>query len=136
MKLARHIDDGTMINHQLQYLRYYYNLEIDLGGLAPHDALADIIVLEQVFKKLARAIQDKYNLSKAATIERMLDISMKPSLMKSIKFGKFSSKTPEEQLISNIAKTDPSYLIWLLNEKKKKPEGEEDWIYTLNYYLK
>jgi hypothetical protein len=66
----------------------------------------------------------------------MLDISMKPSLMKSIKFGKFSSKTPEEQLISNIAKTDPSYLIWLLNEKKKKPEGEEDWIYTLNYYLK
>lgn len=135
MKLARHIDDGTMVNHQLQYLRYYYELDIDLGGLAPHDALADIIVLEQVFKKLARSIQDKYNLSKAQTIERMLQISMNPSLMKSIKFGKFASKSPEEQLISNIAKTDPSYLVWLLNEKKKKPEGEEDWIYTLNHYL-
>ena len=136
MKLARYIDDGTMVNHQLQYLRYYYELEIDLGSLAPHDALADIIVLEQVFKKLARSIQEKYNLTKIQTIKMMVEISMKPSLMKSIKFGKYSTKTPEEQLIKNIAKTDPQYLIWLLNEKKKKPEGEEDWIYTLNYYLK
>lgn len=136
LKLARHIDDGMMVNHQLQYLRYYYELDIDLGGLAPHDALADIIVLEQVFKKLARSIQDKYSLNKSQTIERMMEISIKPSLLKSIKFGKYSTKTPEEQLISNIAKNDPQYLIWLLNEKKKKPEGEEEWIYTLNYYLK
>lgn len=131
MKLARYIDDGTMVNHQLQYLRYYYDLDIDLGGLAPHDALADIIVLEQVFKKLARSIQEKYNISKQQTIERMLDISMKPSLIKKIGFGKYRG-----QEISEIAKTDKPYLIWLLNEKKKNPEEEVDWIYTLNHYLK
>jgi len=131
MKLARHIDTGDMVNHQLQYLRYYYELDIDLGGMAPHDALADIIVLEAVFKKLARAIQIKYNLSKEQTIERMMDISMKPQLLKKINFGKY-----RDSLIADVAKKDPQYLIWLLGEKKKKPEGEEDMIYTLNYYLK
>lgn len=131
MKLARYIDPGDMVNHQLQYLRYYYDLEIDLGGLAPHDALADIIVLEQVFKKLARAIQDKYNLSKAATIETMVGISMQPQLLKKINFGKY-----KDSLIADIAQKDPQYLIWLLGEKKKKPEEEADWLYTLNHYLK
>lgn len=131
MKLARHIDEGDMVNHQLQYLRYYYDLEIDLGGLAPHDALADIIVLEAIFKKLARAIQEKYNLTKEQTIERMLDISMNPALIKKIGFGKYKG-----QSIAEVAKLDKGYLIWLLNEKKKKPEGEEDWFYTLNHYLK
>lgn len=130
MKLARHIDDGTMVNHQLQYLRYYYDLNIDLDGLAPHDALADIIVLEQVFKKLARSIQDHYNLSKAQTIERMIDISMKPALLK-----KINTKKHPNKLIADVAKEDPQYLIWLLGEKKKNPAGEEDWIYTLNHYL-
>jgi len=139
MKLARHIDEGDMLKHTLQYLRYYYELEIDLGGLAPHDALADIIVLEAVFKKIARSIQAKYNLSKDQTIERMIEISMNPVLLKKITFGKYSTskgKTPEQQLIKNIAKDDIGYLIWLLGEKKKKPEGEEDWIYTLNHYIK
>ena len=131
LKLARHIDDGTMVNHQLQYLRYYYELDIDLGGLAPHDALADIIVLEQVFKKLARSIQDKYSLNKSQTIEKMLDISMKPQLL-----VKINTKKHPNSLIADVAKKDPQYLIWLLGEKMKKPEGEEDWIYTLNHYLK
>ena len=130
MKLARHIDPGDMVNHQLQYLRYYYDLEIDLGGLAPHDALADIIVLEQVFKKLARSIQDKYNLSKAQTIERMVDISTKPSLIK-----KINTKKHPNKLLADVAKEDPQYLVWLLGEKKKNPVGEEDWIYSLTHYL-
>lgn len=130
MKLARYIDEGDMVNHQLQYLRYYYELEIDLGGLAPHDALADIIVLEAVFKKLARAIQDRYTLNKAQTIEKMLEISMNPSLIK-----KINTKKHPNALIADVAKKDPQYLIWLLGEKKKNPDGEQDWIYTLNYYL-
>lgn len=130
MKLARHIDEGDMVNHQLQYLRYYYDLEIDLGGLAPHDALADIIVLEQVFKKLARAIQNHYNLSKVQTIQRMIEISMNPVLLK-----KINTKKHPNKLIADVAKEDPQYLIWLLGEKKKNPAGEEDWIYTLNHYL-
>lgn len=131
MKLARYIDQGDMVNHQLQYLRYYYELEIDLGGLAPHDALADIIVLEAVFKKLARAIQDKYVLSKAQTIERMIEVSTKPSLIK-----KINTKKHPNALLADVALKDPQYLIWLLGEKKKDPAGQEDWIYSLTHYLK
>lgn len=59
LKIARHLDDNGMSNHQLQYLRYYYGLDIDLGGLSPHDALADIIVLEEVFKVLGRKLMEK-----------------------------------------------------------------------------
>jgi len=139
LKLAHHIDEGDMVKHTLQYLRYYYDLEIDLGDLAPHDALADIIVLEAVFKKLARSIQLKYSLTKEGTIKKMLEISMNPVMLKKITFGKYSTAkgaTPEQQLISNIAKNDKSYLVWLLNEKRKNPEGEEDFIYTLSHYLK
>ena len=138
MKLARHIDDGKMVRHTLQYLRYYYELEIDLGDLAPHDALADIIVLEAVFKKLARAIQVQYGLSKEDTIRKMMQISMEPQLIKSITFGQYATakgKTPQQQLISNIVKENPGFLIWLLGKKKENPEGEEDWIYTLSHYL-
>jgi len=138
-KLAQHIDEGQLEKHTLQYLRYYYELEIDLGELSPHDALADIIVLEAVFKKLARAIQLQYGLSKEDTIRKMMQISMEPQLIKSITFGQYATakgKTPQQQLISNIAKENPGFLIWLLGKKKENPEGEEDWIYTLSHYLK
>lgn len=130
MKVARHIDDGTMVNHQLQYLRYYYGLDIDLGELSPHDALADIIVLEAVFKMLANTLRTFHGLDKEQTIAMMVDISSRPSLLKNINFGKYRGKS-----IADVAKEDKGYLIWLLNEKKKNPDGEEDWIYTLSKYI-
>lgn len=130
MKLARHLDDGQYENHQLQYLRYYHQLDVDTAGLMAHDAMADIIVLEAVFKHLAKTLQTREKLTKEQTIDLMVDISIKPMLLKRINTKKHPNK-----LIADVAKEDPQYLVWLLGEKKKNPQGEDDWIYTLTHYL-
>ncbi len=115
LKVARHLDkEATIESYGLQYLRYLLGIEIE--GAA-HDALGDILVLEQLFKRLHQK----------ATIEEMLEISSKPALIRRINFGKHKGK-----LLSEV---DPSYLSWLLSEKKKEEVPDEDWIYSLNYYL-
>ncbi len=137
LKIARHIDDGTMSNHQLQYLRYFYNLDIDLGELSPHDALADIIVLEAVFKCLGRKLQELEQLpTKVDTVKRMIDISSKPTLLRFPPFGKYSKYGATPTPFKDLVTKDHSYLLWMLDAKMKEPEGSEDLIYTLQTYLK
>jgi exodeoxyribonuclease X len=133
MKIARYIDPGDRFeNHQLQYLRYFYGIEIEAIA---HDAFGDIIVLEAVF---ARLYQDFLSfefpgqvVSEYEALTRMVEISAQPSLLTHIRFGKYSGKTIEE-----VAKLDKGYLEWLLGQKLVKPEGEEDWIYTLKHHLR
>lgn len=137
MKVARHLDDDQMSNHQLQYLRYYYDLDIDLGTLSPHDALADIIVLEAVFKVLGKKLMEKEQIiDKANTIARMVDISRRPSLLKYPPFGKYGKFGTNPTTFSDLAVKDKPYLVWMLNTKRAEPEGAEDIIYTLETYLK
>ena len=45
-------------------------------------------------------------------------------------FGKY-----KDQEIAQVVKDDQGYLVWLLNQKLTNEKGEEDWIYTLKYYL-
>jgi uncharacterized protein (DUF3820 family) len=70
------------------------------------------------------------SISAEKAIEKMIDISSKPSLMYIFPFGKYNGKTIEE--VKNI---DPGYLDWMLKQKEQNPDTEEDWIYTLKYYL-
>lgn len=133
LKIARHIDkDGRFENHQLQYLRYFYGVELEAVA---HDALGDILVLEAVFAHLYRDFVahefPSEKVSEFAVLSRMVEISQQPSLLTHIRFGKYAGKTVEE-----VAKTDPGYLEWLLGQKLIKPEGEEDWIFTLQHHLK
>jgi len=126
LKLARFLDDTEEVpEYNLQFLRYYFALKVKA---MPHDAEGDVVVLEKVFEKLREIWQSKFG--QENDIEKMVEVSTKPLLMRRINFGKHAGKSVEE-----IAKIDPSYLFWLLGEKKKKPAGEEDWIYTLEYYL-
>lgn len=137
LKIARHLDDNGMSNHQLQYLRYYYGLDIDLGGLSPHDALADIIVLEEVFKVLGRKLMEKEQIpDKASTIKRMLDISSKPTLLKYPPFGKYGKFGATPTTFSDLSVKDKPYLVWMLGVKRDEPDASEDLIYTLETYLK
>jgi hypothetical protein len=69
--------------------------------------------------------------SEEKALEAMIEISSRPILFTTIRFGKHKDKK-----IADVAREDPSYLRWLLTEKKKAPAGEEDWIYTLEHHLK
>jgi len=128
LRIARSLDTENVIpEYNLQYLRYYLDLEV--SG-TPHDAESDVNVLEAVFNRQLQKIMEKIpNREKA--IEEMVKISSNPVLFKKINFGKYKDKDIEE-----ILKTDRRYLEWLLAEKIKTPELEEDWIYTLRHYLK
>jgi len=98
------------------------------------DAWGDIVVLEAVFKKLYEEIVAKDFASQPpvvdAVINQMIEISNQPSLVVNFTFGKYAGKTIEQ-----VAKIDKDYLKWLLNEKLKKPENEDDWIFTLRKHI-
>lgn len=127
LKLAKDLDEGQFENHQLQYLRYFYELEVDTAGLAAHDAFADILVLEAVFKKLAPQIQKKYGLpTKQETIDKMIEISMNPVLLDVCNMKKHQGKKWEQ-----VAREDRDYLEWNLT----RDNLGEDEKYTINHYL-
>lgn len=128
-RVARHLDsEGKIPSYRLQYLRYFLGIKIEATA---HDAKGDVLVLEQLFERLLKKIMEKESLSRETAIEQMIDISSRPCLFKFINFGKYKNSSVEE-----VVQKDAAYLRWLLDEKKKNPEEEEDWIYTLEMSLK
>lgn len=128
LKVARNLDhDEKIPRFGLQYLRYFLKLRID--GVVPHDAWGDVVVLEHVFERLFKKMVETCGSEKAA-LDAMVQMTSRPTLLKTIRFGKHNGKR-----IEDLVKEDPGYLQWLLKEKEKTPEGEEDWIYSLKVAL-
>ncbi len=128
-RVARHLDpDSKIPSYRLQYLRYFLGIVIDATA---HDAMGDVMVLEQLFERLITKIMEKENLDKDEAVERMIEISNTPVMFKMFNFGKYKGKT-----VAEVIACDRNYCQWLLTEKKKNPADEEDWIYTLETSLK
>ncbi len=129
LRVARALDTKNVIpRYNLQYLRYYLEMEINATA---HDAMGDVLILKELFGRLLTKIQEQDGLNEEQAIEKMIEISSHPSLMNMFTFGKYNGKTIEE-----VAKIDRAYLQWMLDQKKSSTIDEEDWIYTLEYYLK
>jgi exodeoxyribonuclease X len=127
LRVARFLDKENKIpEYNLQYLRYYLDLDVDAHA---HEAEDDVKVLYALFMRLFEKVKAEEGSDEKA-IEKMVEISSTPSLFGKFNFGKYKDKTLEE-----VAKTDKRYLEWLLNEKLKNEAGDEDWIYTLKHYL-
>jgi len=133
LRVARHLDPEEKIErYNLQYLRYLLEIEIDATA---HDALGDVLVLEQLFERLKKKMSEiptegGKKLNEEEAIEKMIEISSHPSLLHTFKFGKHNGKRIEE-----VVKTDRGYLEWLLEQKLNGDGIDEDWIYTLKHYL-
>ena len=129
LKLARYLDPEEKIGkYNLQYLRYLLDFDIDATA---HDALGDVLILEKLFEHLKKKMMESEQLNDDEALEKMLEISSRPLLIKTLNFGKHKGKTVEE-----VLRTDRGWLEWLLREKEKSDVIEhEDWIYTLKYYL-
>lgn len=127
LRVARHMDEnGVIPEYNLQFLRYFLDLEIEANA---HDAEGDVKVLEAVFNRQFEKLKET-GLSDEEVIEKMVEISSHPSLLKKFNFGKHKDK-----MVSEVAKVDRGYLEWLLKQKLENGEEDEDWIYTLRYYL-
>ena len=128
LRLARYLDpDEKIEKYNLQYLRYFLDIEIDATA---HDALGDVLVLEKLYGRLKKKIIEQENINEIEAVKKMIEISSHPSLFKSIKFGKYNGKKIDE-----IIKDDRGYLEWLLAQKIESDQIDEDWIYTLKHYL-
>ena len=128
LRLARYLDKEEKIErYNLQYLRYFLEIEIEATA---HDAFGDVLVLEQLYERLKKKIIEQENLTEERAIERMVEISSHPSLLRTFGFGKYNGRKIEE-----VAKIDRGYLEWLLAQKINGDGIDEDWIYTLKHYL-
>ena len=138
LRVARHLDkEGKIEKYNLQYLRYFLDIEVEA---AAHDAMGDVVVMEKLFERLKDRMMAPTEigvptevgkeLTEEEVLEKMMDISSRPSLMRSFNFGKHVGKKLEEVLAS-----DRGYLEWLLVQKTSSGQNEEDWIYTLKYHL-
>lgn len=131
-KLSHALDpEGVIPRHNLQYLRYYHDLEV--GEVVAHDALGDVRVLEKLFDFYFTKMLVVYG-SEEAVLQEMLAISARPVLMKKFTFGKYNGMD-----VKQVAMEDAGYLLWLFNQKvmtrEQGGEDDENWIYTLDYYL-
>ncbi len=127
LKVARFLDsEGLIPEYNMQYLRYHHALDIEAVA---HSAEGDVVVLEAVFKKLYEQMFDIYQ-DHDYVINKMIEISSQPSLFKTFNFGKYRG-----QKINDVIRTDKKYVNWLLVEKMKNEKSEEDWIYSLKYFL-
>ncbi len=127
LRVARYLDrDGVIPRHNLQYLRYYLEIEIDATA---HDAAGDVLVLEKLFERLLKKVTEEEGDEKKA-LSKMIEVSNTPSLIPVITFGKYAGRK-----IADLAREDPGYLMWLLTEKRKSEGDEEDWIFTLEKNL-
>lgn len=128
LRIARELDvDGVIERYNLQYLRYLLEIEVEATA---HDALGDVMVLEQLFARLQKKIMDTNGVDENGAIEKMIEISSHPSLLRNFGFGKYIGKK-----ISEVAQIDKGYLEWLLKQKLESDQLDEDWIYTLKHYL-
>lgn len=122
-KMSHALDPNQeMESHRLQYLRYYYGVE--LPEAEAHTAEGDIAVLEAVFNCLHEKLGKP-------SIDELIELSKRPVLHTKFKFGKYNGN-----YISTVAAIDPGYLEWLLKSKQENGQDETDWIYTLEHYLK
>jgi DNA polymerase III epsilon subunit-like protein len=127
LKLSRFLDDkGVIPEYNQQFLRYYLRLSFDVP-IVPHDAESDVLVLEGIYQRLATEYKKRFG---DEYLNKMIEISMNPLMIKRFTFGKYNG-----DLIEDIAKTDKGYVQWLLKAKRENSDGEEDWIYTLENYL-
>ena len=133
-RVAQHLIDSP--SYALQYLRYHLKFKFD-QPIKPHDALSDVIVLEELFWYLFReceaelAAQGKVReqaTDQAAfdqeVLNEMLYYSKTPVLIKIMPFGKHKGL--------EMARVPKDYLQWLNGQ----PELSEDLRYTLNHHLK
>jgi DNA polymerase III epsilon subunit-like protein len=117
LKLARFLDKAGIIpQHNLQYLRYYLELNIEAKA---HDALGDVLVLEALFRRIYARFQS----GGAEDIENeMIRISNTPILIARMPFGKHKG------LLFSEIPTD--YLEWLYST-----DLDEDMEHTVRHHL-
>ncbi|MBC8237348.1 MAG: 3'-5' exonuclease [Helicobacteraceae bacterium] len=132
LRVAKHVlpDEDA---HRLQYFRYKFELykqeqkEADALGVVvkAHDAIGDVLVLKLLLSKLKDIVQELY--PSENPVEKMVDLTNTPILVKTFRFGKHKGKTLKE-----VASSDAGYMRWMLSSMDNL---DEDLRYSINSVL-
>jgi len=132
LRVAKHIlpDEEA---HRLQYFRYKMNLykeeEKEAAALGvvvkAHDAIGDVLVLKLLLSKLRVLVQEAY--PSENPVEKMVDLTNTPILVKTFRFGKHKGKELVE-----VAREDAGYLRWMLSSMENL---DDDMRYSINSAL-
>ena len=130
LRVAKHIFPNEEA-HRLQYFRYKMELykdeqkEADSLGIIvkAHDAIGDVLVLKLLLSKLREAVQMQF--PDENPVEKMVDLTMTPILIKSFNFGKYKGKTLQE-----VAASDAPYLRWMLSSMENLDDDMRYSIHT------
>lgn len=132
LRVAKHIFPDEEA-HRLQYFRYKMGLYMDeqkeadaLGIIIKaHDAIGDVLVLKLFLSKLKEAVLAQF--PKDNPVEKMVDLTLTPILIKSFNFGKYKGKSLQE-----VARSDAAYLRWMLSSMENL---DDDMRYSINIAL-
>jgi len=132
LRVAKHIFEDEEA-HRLQYFRYKMGIykeeqkEADALGIKvkAHDAIGDVLVLKLFLTKLRKAVEDKF--PDENPVEKMVELTKKPILIKTFRFGKHKGKSLED-----VATNDAGYLRWML---KSMDNLDDDMKYSINNVL-
>ena len=132
LRVAKHVfaDEDA---HRLQYFRYKLGLYKEEQKEAEalnvvvkaHDAIGDVLVLKLFLSKLRAAVEKEF--PNENSVEKMVDLTNTPIMIKTFRFGKHKGKTLEE-----VASSDAGYLRWMLSSMENL---DEDMRYSLNAVL-
>lgn len=132
LRVAKHIlpDEEA---HRLQYFRYKMDLykeeEKEAAALGvvvkAHDAIGDVLVLKLLLSKLRVLVQEAY--PSENPVEKMVDLTNTPILVKTFRFGKHKGKELVE-----VAREDAGYLRWMLSSMENL---DDDMRYSINSAL-
>ena len=132
LRVAKHVlpDEDA---HRLQYFRYKFELykeeekEANALGIVvkAHDAIGDVLVLKLLLSKLREVVQEQF--PSENPLEKMVDLTNTPILVKTFRFGKHKGKTLEE-----VASSDAGYMRWMLSSMDNL---DEDLRYSINSIL-
>lgn len=132
LRVAKHIFPDEEA-HRLQYFRYKLDIykeeerEAQKLGIVvkAHDAIGDVLVLKLFLSKLKDAVTKAF--PDENPVEKMVDLTNTPILIKTFRFGKHKDK-----LLEDVAKTDASYLRWMLSSMDNL---DDDLRYSIDYVL-
>ncbi|ABB45064.1 Exonuclease [Sulfurimonas denitrificans DSM 1251] len=132
LRVAKHLlpDEEA---HRLQYFRYKMELykeeqkEADELNIVikAHDAIGDVLVLKLLLSRLKKLVLEKF--PNENPVEKMVDLTLTPIMIKSFNFGKYRGKTLQE-----VATSDAPYLRWMLTNMENL---DEDMRYSINRLL-
>ena len=103
-RLAMHVFPEAP-NHRNQTLRYWLDVNVDLGGMVPHRALADCMVTARILGQLL----EEYTTLHGEDVDELIAFAESPVMLRTMPFGKHKGAA--------FGDIPTDYLQWMLGER-------------------